>query len=102
MNYIESASQNNDEIRPFEKKELFSIEKWKLSNEILLKTLNVVEDIKGAEQQKADKLLAREWKNLDKNAESITNADIKHTEILIAEIEKKFPELKMFAPDQYC
>ncbi len=101
MTHLESSPKNNEETRSFENKERFSVEKWKLSREILLKTKDVIGETEKTEQKKADKFLAREWKSLDENAETITNTDIKHTETLIAEIEKKFPELKLFAAEQY-
>lgn len=94
-------------IKDHEKHEAFTIEKWKLSHEKSQKILDIVERAESIERKEElsenEQNLERTFQalSLDEKAEFTTKKDIQSTNTLIAEIENRFPELKMFAEEQY-
>ncbi len=103
MKNIESGFQN-DAISTYEKEELFSVEKWKLTRAKSLEVKNVIKKAE-AQEKNPNNIIAhadRAWQSLDEQSELLTKNDIKNTETLIAGIEDKYPEITKFAPEQYC
>ena len=104
MNKFESHSREEDAIPKNEQKESFSVEKWKLTRENALQVQKIVENAAQKEGNPEEFLAQsdRAWKSLDEKADFLTASDIKNTDALIKEIETKFPEIRMFAAEQYC
>ena len=98
MKNIESSFLG-DAISPYEKGELFSVEKWKLTRE---KSLEIQNIIKEAEAQEEDPTKIIDNADRVWQSELLTENDIKNTETLIAGIEDKYAEITKFAPEQYC
>lgn len=113
MHKLESDFGQNDKLPLYENTNLVD---WKLVNKKVDTVLHEKEttDIVKEKIQKEEKkeLLTnnpeniiknanRAWSSLDEKGEHLTQKDIQNTDSLISEIEARFPEIRMFAAEQY-